>query len=205
MKAVWRKRHLGGLAISLLIAACGTDTSSPNEPGEATTTSVPPVTTTFPTTTTVSPTTLPTSEETTTTLGSVLDEAEGSGCSPGPGDLADGDWYGYVSQGSANGLEFDLACWFTGEAAVRAAAEDGEESPPPNDFYVRNVSESTRSMEIVGDVPVTWYPDFGDPNSETTATYADWLVGIEDRRFDPGVWIEVVDVRVASIREQWVP
>jgi hypothetical protein len=37
-------------------------------------------------------------------------------------------------------ITFDLIQFFTGEAATKAAAEDGEESPPPNDYYIRNVN-----------------------------------------------------------------
>jgi hypothetical protein len=135
----------------------------------------------------------------------VVDEAEGSGCTPGGGDLPDGEWFGYLVETSPSALEFDLACWFTGEAAIRAAEEDGAESPPPNDYYVRNVNPVIRNVAVAAQTSVVWYPDLGDPTSEATVSFPDWLVAIEDRGVMPGVWLEVDGGQVLSIHEQWVP
>jgi hypothetical protein len=134
----------------------------------------------------------------------VLHEAEGSGCTPGQGELGDGRWFGFVPATTSGTVEFDLACWFTGDAATRAAAEDGEESPP-NNYYVRNVNETTRTLDVAADASVVWYPLGGDPTSEETTTYPDWLQGVEERGFMFGVWLEVDDGAVVSIHEQWVP
>lgn len=183
------------LAVTVLGAACAQSaTPSTDAPAGSSVTSPPTSTTTSPTTTQPAPT--PTE---------VVDAAEGSGCAPGSGPLGDGRWFGYVVATSETTGEFDLACWFTGEQAERAAAEDGEESPPPNDYYVRNVNEEVRSFAVDADAEVVWYPQFGDPGSETTIDYPAWRAALEDRDYVPGVWLDVVDGVVVDVHEQWVP
>lgn len=191
--------------LAIVLTACATTTSDTTEPSDTTT--APTTTMAETTTTTTSPdTTTTAADTTTTTTGSVLDEAEGSGCTPGEGDLPDGEWYGGVADAEGNTLDFDLACWFTGEAAARAAAEDGEESPPPNDYYVRNTNPTIRTLTVEDDVEVVWYPEFGDPTSETTATFADWLDGLAGRgELIPGIWVQIQGGEVIRIEEQWVP
>ena len=185
--------------IPLLLTACSTSVPPSTTDPSSSTTAVPHQTTTSSIT---SNTTVP---ATTTTLSPVVDEAEGSGCTPGPGDLPDGEWFGYLAGTSANTVEFDLACWFVGEAAARAAQEDGAESPPPNDYHVRNLNPGIRSLNVADGALVVWYPKLGDPASEATVPYADWLLGVEGRGSIPGVWLEVEGGQVSAIQEQWVP
>jgi hypothetical protein len=195
------------LSLALLGAACGDDddaTAGPGttapEPGGTTTTAAPtegPTTSQPPTT---SPATTPT-----TGPSAVEDRAEGAGCTPDGDDLTDGRWFGFVSAPTGSGFEFDLACWFTGDAAAEAAAEDGEESPPPNDYYVRNANPRLRSLTLASpDVPVTWTEQAGDPGSEVETPYGEWLDARRDQMAF-GVWVEVRDGEVERIAEQWVP
>jgi hypothetical protein len=109
-----------------------------------------------------------------------------------------------VVSASATAIEFDLACWFVGESAVDAAAEDGAESPPPNDYYVRNDNPQIRSLPVSPDTEVTWYPT-GDPSSEEVVAFPDWVEGATARGLFFGVWLDVIDGEVFRIREQWVP
>jgi hypothetical protein len=188
----------------LALVSCATEVTPTTDGGDATSTmesTVAPTTST----TVASTSTTVAATATTTTGSSVLDEAEGSGCSPGPGPLGDGEWYGDVVTTGATSIEFDLACWFTGDAAARAAAEDGEESPPPNDYYVRNDSDTLRTVPIGAGAEVIWFPEFGDPTSEATTTYEDWIVAIEERGFLVASWLTIEGGEVVSIREQWVP
>lgn len=206
-------RHFLALlaGVALVLAACGDGAGSDTT---STITTIPPVSTTIPpvTTTTTAPTTT-TSSSTTSTLGSTTttdsvidtnDLAEGSGCKPGAGPLPDGEWYGLVVSRSDDSLEFDLACWFTGDAAVLAAAEDGEESPPPNDYYVRNANPETRDVPVASEVEVVFYPD-GDPTNEDTVSYDEWVGLVAQRGYEVGVWLEVEEGMITEIREQWVP
>ncbi len=188
------------LVVGVLATACnGSAAPSTTTNGAGTTTTHADGTTIEP-----APTTTEAPEDTTTTTAS-LDGAEGSGCAPGPGALPDGTWFGFVTVADAEEIQFDLACWFTGDAAAKAAAEDGEESPPPNDYYVRNSNETIREVPVAGGTEVTWYPNIGDPTTETTIDYSTWLTEADERDFMPGVWIEIKAGEVVEIAEQWVP
>jgi hypothetical protein len=202
-----------GLVLALLAASCGGDdttatTTTAPTTTQATTTAAPTTTaattTTAPTTTTAATTT---TQATTTTFDTNA-LASGSGCTPGTDELPDGEWFGYVDSASAEVLEFDLACWFSGDAAALAAAEDGEESPPPNDYYIRNVNPDLREVPVAADAEVMWLPNIGGPDLESI-TYADWIAaryapGTEDE-YKPGVWLTIADGDIVEIEEQYVP
>ena len=190
------------LVLSLLASCAGGD-------GEVSvTTSLPAATTTAPdvvTTTSPVATITPTSQATTPTTVPTAEGPQGSGCSPGDAaTLPEGEWFGYLTAASASGIEFDLACWFTGQAAIDAAAEDGEESPPPNDYYVRNDNSQIRSLTVSPEAEVLWYPT-GDPTGDAEVTFQQWFDEVEGRGFMFGVWLDVIDGEVAAMREQWVP
>lgn len=136
---------------------------------------------------------------------------ETSNCTPGEGDLTDGIWFGYVTAAADTAFELDLACWFSGDAAVEAAAADGEESPPPNDYYVRNENNLSRRLTPAQNLQVTWY-ESGDPFSDQVGDYAAWIerrtvihqeMGIAEFPF--GVWITLVAGEVTELTEMWVP
>jgi hypothetical protein len=195
--------------LAALLASCGGAAESP-DPSSTTTTTTSPVadspSTTVGETTTLQPATTSTPPSGTSPPTSAThDGASGSGCSPGDSvTLPEGEWFGFVESTSASGIEFDLACWFAGQAAIDAAAEDGEESPPPNDYYVRNDNPTIRSLDVSSDTEVTWYPT-GDPASEAVVTFEEWAEDVVGRGFMFGVWLAVIDGEVFEIREQWVP
>ena len=184
-------------------------TATTEQPGSTpttapSTTASTTLSTTAPTPTTAPPTTAPAPAPTTsppTTASGSPPAPDGSGCTPGSGGLGDGRWFGYAAAVSADELRFDLACWFSGSAAVAAAAEDGSESPPPNDYYVRNADPTARVLHPSAATPVTWYPSLGDPTSETSTDYDHWRSERGDIR--PGLWITIQGGRVVAIAEQW--
>lgn len=211
-------RLLGvALATLLLAGACTaadaavpttspSDTSGPTTPTTNAPTPTQPTTPTTsqpPTTTAPPPTNAPTPPTTAPT--SIYDDAEGSGCTPGQGNLPDGKWFGYVAAADDHSLEFDLACWFTGKAADRAAKEAGDESPVPNGYYVSNTNDALRTVEVGSKASVVWYPNVGDPSSETTSSLAEWVAQTADRQFSLGVWLTVSGGEVTHIQEQWIP
>lgn len=205
------RRLVALLAACILLVSCSSngaegDTTTSTETAPTTTTSAPAATTsTTPetTTTTSRPTTTNPPPPTTTTEGDPM-APEGSGCTPGTDVLPDGQWYGEVATFDENSIGFDLTCWFTGDAAVQASAEDGEESPPPNDYYVRNQNDQIRVLVVDSDTPVTWYPS-GDPNDVGEGTFSDWISYLEEADFRLGVWVTIEGGAVTGITEQWVP
>lgn len=210
---------IGVVAFALLATACGGDESSTTEattttapPSTASTTAAPATTTTTATATTESTTTTAAATTTTTTAATtttidVNTLADGSGCTPGTTQLGDGVWFGYIDTADTTNIEFDLACWFTGDAAVQATAQDGVESPPPNDYYVRNENPQLRTIPVAAGAEVSWLPSTGDPSTQTTVPYADWLTGRAARGSDyqPGVWVTIAGGSVTFIEEQYVP
>jgi hypothetical protein len=52
-------------------------------------------------------------------------------------------------------ITFDLIQWYVGEEAVREAAKDHKESPPPNDHYIRNVNPRLRTLPVRSDAIIT--------------------------------------------------
>lgn len=134
------------------------------------------------------------------------ERASGSGCTPPPGEgLPDGRWFGLVEAADGGLLSFDLACWFVGTAAEAAASEDGEESPPPNDYHVRNANNRVRTLPVNPTAEVAWLPEPGNPESLTIVVYDDWRAQRDDRLYQPGVWLNIDGGAIISIEEQFVP
>jgi hypothetical protein len=151
------------LAVSL--TGCSDDSSgmatSSTQPATTTTTQPATTTTTQPaTTTTTQPatttTTQPATDFSTSSYGFFPDplpgskawiegaQAHGSGCAPGGGWLPDGMWFGFIIGATNHSVMFDLACFFTGDAAALASVADGE-GVPPSDFYISNNSSNIRT------------------------------------------------------------
>jgi hypothetical protein len=203
------RRLIALLAAGTLLTSCsGTTAESTTTSSQPTTTSSLPATTTTapatPTTTTAPGTTTTTISPATTTTFDSNQLASGSGCTPGTDVLPDGVWFGIVDSYDSNGIAFDLACWFSGDAAVIASAEDGEESPPPNDYYVRNQNPKLRHLDVAPDTPVRWFLS-GDPNDYQDGTFTDWITFLDTIPFRLDIWVTIVNGNVASIEEQWVP
>lgn len=190
-----------GVAVFVLVGACsGGDGSTTTTAGAVDTTStVAPVTSTSGPTTTTTPATSTTTPDTNTF-------ASGSGCTPGSDELPDGEWFGYVVGAAPGVVDFDLACWFSGDAADLAAAEDGEESPVPNDYYIRNENPGLRTVAVAAEVEVLAMANVGDPATEAPMAYSDWLASrVDDADVPMDVWIVVEDGEVVSITEQYRP
>ncbi len=137
----------------------------------------------------------------------INEQAGGAGCTPASTEtLPAGRWYGFIADANADELSFDLACWFTGTAAEAAASENGAESPPPNDYYVRNDSDRLRTHVVDSATQVRWLPEPGNPESAEVVAYATWLEQGPERLDNAGYWIMVEDdSHVIGIEEQFVP
>ena len=116
-----------------------------------------------------------------------------------------------AKSGSAYTLTADYAEFLTGKAAAKAAKDHGDESPPPNDYYIVNDNPLLRKVPVKSGTTVTLI-DKADgtqaPNGYD-ATMAQWTAlmnGSMGQRFkDVGYWLTVTDGVVTHVAEQWVP
>ncbi len=213
------------LSVMLLAAACGDDdavTTVTATTTTATTTTTLAPTSTAATTTTVAPTTTvatTTTMATTTTAAAlyqidptdffpdvfgVAGDPHGSGCVVGADVLPAGVWFGFVEAVSGGVITFDLACFFTGDAAVAAATADGAEA---FDFYVRNLNPKVYSVPISPSAQV-YYVDMISGPEPTPIALADWPTA-DSFTTCPGefcpVWLYVNGGVATGIVEQYLP
>jgi hypothetical protein len=134
-----------------------------------------------------------------------VERASGSGCEEPTYGLNNGQWFGFVDLATASEIEFDIACWFDGDAAIDATNEDGEESPPPNGYYIRNGDDLLVTGAVAPAATVSWLPDMGDPSREAAVAFDEWVTLRDSRPLQPGVWLTVRNEQVVKIVEQYVP
>ena len=127
-----------------------------------------------------------------------------------PAALADGRHPVYlktVDPGQQT-ITFDLIQFFTGEAATKAAAEDGEESPPPNDYYIRNVNSRLRTLPVRSDAPITVNvlaaQSTGSSTKDVSVTL-DELASYFPNSGTAPFWITVEQGQVTKIAQQFLP
>ena len=105
-------------------------------------------------------------------------------------------------------ITFDLIQFFTGEAATKAAAEDGEESPPPNDYYIRNVNSRLRTLPVASGAPITVNvlaaQSTGSSTKDVSVT-VDELAGYFPNSGTAPFWITVEQGQVTKIAQQFLP
>jgi hypothetical protein len=180
------RRYRGILMVAVLavIGACSDDDGDDSVEAEVTTTTAAPTTTTSlpPISTPPEPTT----------------------------DLADGRHPVHITTVAAadRKLTVDVIQFLTGDAAARAAAEDGEESPPPNDYYVRNVNPRLRTLPVAVDAPVTLNALLVEETRDGTdrSVTFDRLASFAPERLRVAiVWITLEGGTITAIEEQFVP
>jgi hypothetical protein len=126
-----------------------------------------------------------------------------------PTAMANGRHPVVVKQVNVDGREvtFDLVQWFSGDAATKAAAEDGEESPPPNDYYIRNVNPRLRTLPVTADARLSLTRltlNQGGGGSAAANVEVD-LATIRSRGSDHLFWATVRGGRIVALEEQYVP
>ena len=127
-----------------------------------------------------------------------------------PAELADGRHPAYIKSVDAGGqtVTFDLIQFFTGEAATKAAAEDGEESPPPNDYYIRNVNSRLRTLPVRAGAPITVNvlaaQSTGSSTKDVPVTL-EKLASYFPNSGTPPFWITVEQGQVTRIAQQYLP
>jgi hypothetical protein len=105
-------------------------------------------------------------------------------------------------------ITFDLIQFFTGEAAVKAAAEDGEESPPPNDYYIRNVNPRLRTLPVRAGAPITVNvlaaQSTGSATKDVSVTLAKLATWFPNSGTAP-FWVTVAQDQATKITQQYLP
>ena len=122
-----------------------------------------------------------------------------------PTDMENGRHPVVVKQVDAAGrtVTFDLVQWFEGDAATKAAAEDGEESPPPNDYYIRNVNPRLRTLPVTSDAHLTLTGvTLGPGGADTTEVD---LATVAAKGRNHLFWATVQGGRIVALEEQYVP
>jgi hypothetical protein len=139
---------------------------------------------------------------------------------PPPPAPTPAEHFGYIrrvsTMGPAATLAFDEAEFLTGDAAQKAAEEDGAVppgEPVPNDYYIRNPDKRTRTLRIANDAQITAkrcslcrngkpgeLGPFLESFSKGRQTYADPYRGKYSL-----YWLTIEDGEVVAIDEQYVP
>jgi hypothetical protein len=138
---------------------------------------------------------------------------------PTPGPSA-AEQFGYIRSISTAGpvatLAFDEAQFLTGDAAQKAAEEDGVVAPGetvPNDYYIRNRDQAPQTLRIANDAKITakrcplcrhgrdgQLGPFLASFMKGRQTFADPYRGKYSL-----YWLTIRDGEVAAIDEQYVP
>jgi hypothetical protein len=114
-------------------------------------------------------------------------------------------------------VTFDLVQFFTGEEAIAAYQEDGQDDAgdptPPNDYYIRNVNARLRTLPISAESTVT-VVRLGEASGagSVQSTLADLPRHLEETGPGPEgqlswspYWLTVEDGVVVALDEQYLP
>jgi hypothetical protein len=89
-------------------------------------------------------------------------------------------------------ITFDLVQWYHGEDTAREAAKDHQESPPPNDYYIRNVNPKLRTLPTAADATIT-VNNLLNTQQPTPVSLAKLATLTQDR--SPMFWITAATTR----------
>jgi hypothetical protein len=102
---------------------------------------------------------------------------------------------------------FDPACFYFGEAAEAAAAEDGEEIPGPH--HIRNAGGGRPVLDVAPTAPVESVVQTGGGLGFERLRFAGWPAAAGEYATCPGegcsVWSYIDGGEVAGIVEQYLP
>jgi hypothetical protein len=106
-------------------------------------------------------------------------------------------------------ITFDLIQLYFDDDATREAAEDHRESPPPNDYYIRNVNPRLRTLPVRADATITVNTLAAGYTGSATRNVEVGLPRLEQflhlTGYSPPFWIRVRHDQVVKIAEQYLP
>lgn len=162
-----------------------------------------------------------TTQTETTKTSSESTKAAGGSSTPAPSRKV--RQFCYIKQAKENLGKFylvvDYAQFLTGAEAARAAAAHGDESPPPNDFYIVNDNPQLRTHEVDRRKVKVLLVTKGDGTQNTSGggvtpyeidfeMWFDWFIGMSggtDIIKDVPYWITLDGGKVIKIEEQYLP
>jgi len=179
---------------------------------EATTTTAATTTTEATTTTTAAATTTTAPEYTVANYGLFPPvfagtDAHGSGCAPGSPTLPDGIWFGFVTSVTTTAYSFDLACFWTGQAAVDHATANGDEA---FDFYIGNDNPTLRTVTFDPAGTAYWIDASASDLTPQPIPMPDWPSNTGSHYVPcPGqscaVWVYINGGVATELVEQYLP
>ncbi len=144
-----------------------------------------------------------------------LDEATGATGTPTSSStaavvLADGRHPAYLKEVdlASRTIVIDVVEFFTGAEAAKAASEDGQESPPPNDYYIRNVNKRLRRLPVVPTARITVNVLGSDETGDATKDLPVDLVKLASyfpTQISPLFWVTVRNDQINTLAEQFLP
>ncbi len=105
-------------------------------------------------------------------------------------------------------ITFDLIQFYQGDDATREAAKDHQESPPPNDYYIRNTNSKLRTLPVRSDATITCNTltaGYTGSATKDVRVPLDRLAIVLPRGGAGPFWITVRHDQVMKIAEQYVP
>ena len=105
-------------------------------------------------------------------------------------------------------ITFDLIQFYQGDDATREAAKDHQESPPPNDYYIRNANPRLRTLPVRSDATITCNTltaGYTGSATKDVQVSLDRLAIVLPRSGAGPFWITVRHDQVVKIAEQYVP
>lgn len=124
--------------------------------------------------------------------------------------LADGRHPAYLREVdlASRTIVIDVVEFFTGAEAAKAASEDGQESPPPNDYYIRNVNKRLRRLPVVPTARITVNVLGSDETGDATKDLPVDLVKLASyfpTEISPLFWVTVRNDQIDTLAEQFLP
>ena len=105
-------------------------------------------------------------------------------------------------------ITFDLIQLYWGDDATREAAKDHQESPPPNDYYIRNINPRLRTLPVRADATIicnTLTAGYTGSVTKDVPVQLYRLAIVLPPTYSPPFWITVRHGQVVRIAEQYVP
>jgi hypothetical protein len=119
--------------------------------------------------------------------------------------------YARRADAAGNTLTVDLAYFYTGQEAADQAKAHGDESPPPNGYYIVNDNPKVRTVPVSPTVVVRYIPPnhccalkSGTWDAFAAAVDGTQTSGYPTMTYTPW-WVTVIDGKIVSIRQQFLP